>query len=332
MIHTLVQPLFDGPIDIVGDVHGEFAPLNTLLHRMGYDAVGRHPEGRRLVFVGDLGDRGPDSPGVVEWICDRIGEGRAQAVMGNHDFNALHAAAGGGMKTELCWLFDEARPLQHHGHAVPQTHARGRRRDDILVFFAGLPIALERGGPVPVRVVHASWNTALVERIRHRRDALRTYHLERQAVAMAIDYGGGMDDLARTLMHQNGNAVKCLTSGVEGRFTTPRVVGDRPRYERRVPWWDRYDDAPLCVIGHYWRVALPEEDRFETLFPDLPLNALHGRGPVFCVDYSVGKRYRERLAPGFTGAYRTHLGALRLPERVLYFDDAEPMPLAVRPA
>lgn len=63
-----VQQLVDGPIDVVGDVHGECGPLTELLDRLGYDANGNHPENRRLVFVGDLVDRGPDSPGVIRTV------------------------------------------------------------------------------------------------------------------------------------------------------------------------------------------------------------------------------------------------------------------------
>lgn len=51
-----------GPFDIIGDVHGCSAELETLLTTLGYDD-GRHPAGRTAVFVGDLVDRGPDSPG-----------------------------------------------------------------------------------------------------------------------------------------------------------------------------------------------------------------------------------------------------------------------------
>ena len=75
---SLIQPLFDGPLDIIGDVHGEIDPLRSLLRHLGYDDGGLHPDGRRLVFVGDLTDRGPDSPAVVNLIqrlpvlCRRI--------------------------------------------------------------------------------------------------------------------------------------------------------------------------------------------------------------------------------------------------------------------
>jgi hypothetical protein len=66
-MQSLVQRLFDGPIDLVGDIHGEIAALTILLQHLGYDEDGLHPEKRRLVFLGDLMDRGPDSPAVSDY-------------------------------------------------------------------------------------------------------------------------------------------------------------------------------------------------------------------------------------------------------------------------
>ena len=63
-----------GPFDAIGDVHGCLSELLTLLDRLGYriirDDAGRavdaeHPDGRTAIFLGDLVDRGPDSPGVL---------------------------------------------------------------------------------------------------------------------------------------------------------------------------------------------------------------------------------------------------------------------------
>lgn len=323
----LVRELFEGPIDVIGDVHGEITALRALLHQLGYDDRGHHPEGRRLVFVGDLGDRGEDSPGVIEWVRDRVLEGRAQAVLGNHDFNALEAAAGGEMKTELSWLFEEARPYAHHGRRVPQVLARGKRREDILAFLRTLPVALERGGELPVRVVHAAWDSALIARIRCRRDVVQIYREEKQILERAATLASGMDDTARKLLHQNGNAIKYLTSGLEGRSTKPIQINEAHRYEVRLPWWREYRDPILCIIGHYWRIMLAGESKFESLFDGLPLEAVHGQGPVMCIDYSVGKRFRERMQPRFEGQYQSRLGALRLPEKCLFFDQAEMRPL-----
>jgi len=32
---SLIQPLFDGPLDIVGDVHGEIDALRSLMRHLG---------------------------------------------------------------------------------------------------------------------------------------------------------------------------------------------------------------------------------------------------------------------------------------------------------
>ncbi|GAA2579281.1 polynucleotide kinase-phosphatase [Winogradskya consettensis] len=74
-----------GPFDIIGDVHGCRAELDLLLEKLGYPAEGVHPEGRTAVFVGDLVDRGPDSPGVLRRVMAMVGAGSAICVPGNHE-------------------------------------------------------------------------------------------------------------------------------------------------------------------------------------------------------------------------------------------------------
>ena len=86
---SLVRPLFEGPLDVVGDVHGEIEALHALLGHLGYDEEGVHPRGRRLAFIGDLTDRGPDSVAVIDFVRRACERGRAQCVAGNHELNAL---------------------------------------------------------------------------------------------------------------------------------------------------------------------------------------------------------------------------------------------------
>ncbi|TMU90578.1 polynucleotide kinase-phosphatase [Streptomyces sp. DASNCL29] len=83
-----------GPFDIIGDIHGCRSELETLLGKLGYalrrDDLGRpvdatHPEGRTAVFVGDLVDRGPDSPGVLRLAMGMVASGSALCVPGNHE-------------------------------------------------------------------------------------------------------------------------------------------------------------------------------------------------------------------------------------------------------
>ena len=89
------QPLWNnlkhlhGPFDIIGDVHGCLEELRELLERLGYtfgpdDAV-TPPAGRTAVFLGDLVDRGPDTPGVLRLVMGMVAAGAALCVPGNHD-------------------------------------------------------------------------------------------------------------------------------------------------------------------------------------------------------------------------------------------------------
>lgn len=85
-----------GPFDVIGDLHGCFDESIALLGRLGYGvergeqaAGGRlrvsHPDGRRLIFLGDLVDRGPNSADCLRLAMDAVAAGAALCVPGNHD-------------------------------------------------------------------------------------------------------------------------------------------------------------------------------------------------------------------------------------------------------
>ncbi|MFJ8691580.1 polynucleotide kinase-phosphatase [Streptomyces roseolilacinus] len=103
-----------GPFDIVGDVHGCAAELEALLAKLGY-VDGRHPGGRTAVFVGDLVDRGPDSPGVLRRVMGMVESGDALCVPGNHE-NKLGR-----------WL--SGRNVRHT-HGLAETIEQLEREDD----------------------------------------------------------------------------------------------------------------------------------------------------------------------------------------------------------
>lgn len=91
-----------GPFDIIGDIHGCASELRTLLAELGwnveYDGTAAidatHPEGRQAVFVGDLVDRGPDTPGVLSLVMGMIASGNALCVSGNHEAKLVRALKG----------------------------------------------------------------------------------------------------------------------------------------------------------------------------------------------------------------------------------------------
>jgi protein phosphatase len=86
-----------GPFDIVGDVHGCYDELMELLAKLGYQFAADRlvpPDGRRLVFVGDLVDRGPKIPEVLKLTMDAVEQGTALCVPGNHDMKLLRKLNG----------------------------------------------------------------------------------------------------------------------------------------------------------------------------------------------------------------------------------------------
>jgi protein phosphatase len=91
-----------GPFDIIGDVHGCQPELAELLDTLGYqpgeDGVRRHKGGRTAVFLGDLVDRGPDTPGVLRTVMGMVAGGAALCVPGNHEAKLLRALRGRDVK------------------------------------------------------------------------------------------------------------------------------------------------------------------------------------------------------------------------------------------
>lgn len=98
------QPLWNnkrdepGPFDIIGDVHGCFDELTALLASLGYEEQAggsfAHPAGRKLIFVGDLVDRGPKIPETVRLVKETVDAGHAFCLPGNHDIKFMRAVWG----------------------------------------------------------------------------------------------------------------------------------------------------------------------------------------------------------------------------------------------
>ncbi len=342
---SLIQPLPPGPLDIVGDIHGEIDALQQLLAHLGYGPDGAHPQGRTLVFVGDYCDRGPDSPGVLARVAQLHAAGRALAVLGNHEINLLRDDPKDGSG----WFFDE-RLARDEDKYAPFARPGSAERAAIRAFLAPLPVALERAD---LRIVHAAWQGAAIAAARTLAPgSTRTAydHWEEQVRAESRD-----SDIARRMVDERQrwphsledsqhrppflrahgehellkamlNPLKVLTSGVERLGTQPFYAGGKWRFVEREAWWDSYADAVPVVVGHYWRrpfvpnpLATTHEEA--SLFGDAPPFAWHGQQRnVFCVDYSVGARWAARKA-GMPVDAQCKLAALRWPERTLVFDD-----------
>lgn len=133
-------------------------------------------------------------------------------------------------------------------------------------------------------------------------------------------------------LQQLGNPVRIITSGIERAAQRPFFATGKWRMADRVPWWDEYDDEMPVIIGHYWRWPTPAaRDSYSRGEPDLFVRhkSHHWFGlrhNVFCVDFAVGARYKERTSEA-TPQFECRLASVRWPERELVFDDGTRTPL-----
>ena len=338
MNNAFVQTLFDEPLDIVGDIHGEIEALNHLLDVLGYDEQGHHPEQRKLIFVGDLCDRGADSFAVIQRVKALVEQGKAQCVLGNHELNLLIDAKREGNG----WFFGSPHEDDHKSFTSRQINHQERL--NILNFLATLPIALESE---KLRVVHACWDQNSIDILKSMQglgtrqaydqfvqmteNHVRETGIAEQAKRESAQYRSQMKNpqadipflpylAQQDLVEQMHNPMKVLTSGAEFLVDQPFYVGGKWRMIDRSAWWEHYQDDIPVIIGHYWR-NFKSTDEKTGFFKYIDAVQWFGqKRNVFCVDYSVGKRYVDRQNHC---AFTSQLIALRFPENSFLSETGE---------
>lgn len=227
--------------DIIGDVHGCHAQLIALLHALGYrndSGAFRHPT-RRVIFVGDLIDRGPEQVAVVNTVRAMHAAGAAYVVMGNHEFNAV------------CWASptSDGQHLRRHTEKNQKQHQEfllqiGENSDDhreVVEWFATLPLWLEVDG---LRVVHACWDPAAIE-------GLGSAILEPDGFVAASERDS---DMYRWVEH--------VCKGPEVRLPDGHEFFDKDGHRRtkaRFRWWTDGDSTYRTMCEVPGDVELPDE-------------------------------------------------------------------------
>lgn len=283
-----------GTTDIIPDVHGQIAKLRAALDGLGWRrrAAGWHHSdpARRIVFLGDFIDRGPENRAVIHLVRDLIDSGKARAVMGNHELNALHFHTAHP---------ETGRPLRPHSEKNLHQHASflaefplaAAETREVLAWMRSLPLFLEDAG---FRAVHACWIDGTIQRLRGlTQDGLLT----EEQVIRAADPTDTLFQLAEE-----------ITKGPEQRLPDGFFFRDKDGTRRdhvRLQWWNAaaptwrevaisvpdpgdLPDSPLpdalraqsypadarpVFFGHYWLSGAP---------------VLQARNAL-CLDYSAGK-------------------------------------------
>jgi calcineurin-like phosphoesterase family protein len=219
------------PFDIIGDVHGCIAELRELLDHLGYRREGdayRHPNGRRLIFVGDLEDRGPDSPAVLRLVIASRDAGSALLVIGNHDHKFMrwlrgrHVHIGNGLASTIQQL-----------DRLPRDQRETLRRRAEALFDAAPGYLLLDGGRLVV-----THGAMLDSMIGHWNEHIASFCLYADVIGRAPD--------GRPIRRDWGAARDLATAGGDH---APRIVyGHNP--VERLAWVNRTLDLDTgCVYG-----------------------------------------------------------------------------------
>lgn len=296
-------------IDIIGDIHGYADKLTGLLTQLGYVHNGQYfvpPEGHRALFIGDLVDRGVQQVATLEMVFAMIDAGVADAVMGNHEYNAL-AFATLNPENAAHTLTNNSNHTPPHSQDYLRAHNEIHTRQH-EAFLAELPFGSEQ---------HQYWLQRLYELpLWLETDAACFVHACWDVDSMAIlqplltaDNCLTVKGLVETSQKDTAafEALERVLKGVETPLPDGIVMVDKEGTQRsrvRVRWWlDALNERTIhevarapqsalaqipsdtlteniefalktgkpVFVGHYWLTGAPE-----------PLSA-----QVVCTDYSA---------------------------------------------
>ena len=152
--------------DLIGDVHGCGNSLRTLLEKMGYehrDGSYRHAQ-RKVIFVGDIVDRGPRIREALHLVKDMVDQGQAEIVLGNHEYNAMCYCTTGRENSGMQFLREHnARNHRLIRETLEQFDSYRTEWHEFLNWFHEIPLFLEKED---FRVVHACWDSLAIERLK----------------------------------------------------------------------------------------------------------------------------------------------------------------------
>jgi hypothetical protein len=249
--------------DVIGDIHGRFDKFEALMRTLGYRASGDTfipPAGRQAIFVGDLIDRGPEQVRLLKTVRRMIDAGHAQAVMGNHEFNAIafvHPDPGSPngefLRANRSETPKSAQNRRQHAAFLTQVGEGSAAHKEWVEWFRTLPLHLDLGG---IRVAHAWWDAesvALLEAPVHR------------------DAQGRLTDAFLVESHRKKTALKrarkILTTGYEHKLPAGSFITDKEGNKHdnvRLRIW-KHDAERLRDIA-----IVPGGD--SSIVPDLPVD------------------------------------------------------------
>lgn len=144
--------------DLIGDVHGCCDSLEALLNTLGYrkrDGVYQH-DNRKVIFLGDLVDRGPKIRETLHLVRNMVERGSAQIVLGNHEIATIRYMTPGRPGSGKTFLREHT---ERNNYMIRETLQQFEQHqgelDEFIQWFYEIPLFLENEF---FRVVHACWD------------------------------------------------------------------------------------------------------------------------------------------------------------------------------
>lgn len=291
--------------DIIGDIHGQADKLTRLLFKLGYHHNGKHfvpPKGHQAIFLGDFIDRGVQQLQTLNTVFAMLDAGVAQAVMGNHEYNALAFATKNNHNPREFLRPHTAQNLSQHQAFLAHVPFNTALHRYWLQRFYELPLWLELDA---CHVVHACWDTNAIHTLKPLltdSNRLTPHALQHTGQKYTLPY----------------NALERVLKGVETPLPNGLKMIDKDGYPRsniRVKWWQANRGEPyihdIAIAPASGLRQIPLDARSS------PVNfQLNVSKPVFVGHYwlqgkptplsqqVVGVDYAAAIARGKLTAYR----------------------------
>lgn len=152
-------------LDFIGDVHGHYDDLVTLLDNLGYNLnTFTHPSGRKPVFLGDLIDRGPKSKEVVTLVKKMHDQGLCKVVMGNHEFNAVNWTIPDPKNPKNFLHQHNTKNIKGHTAFLSEYENDEEKYLEHIEWFKTLPLFIDEKD---YRAVHACFHEGLLSQAKN---------------------------------------------------------------------------------------------------------------------------------------------------------------------
>ena len=243
--------------DIIGDVHGYATLLKNLLTKMGYekvDGVYKHPL-RKAIFVGDFINRGPEVRKTLGIIRTMVENNAAEAVLGNHEFNAiLYSTRDKNGFPLLTHSVKNRAPFQQ---TLKDFFFYPDEWDDYVKWMKKLPLFLEKEG---FRVVHAYWNDANIQFLKEHvpEEKLKKSFLRRV-----------MND-----RRHHGKVIRETLKGLLLEMPADLYIRDQKgisHREFRINWWENPEGKTFRDLSFGVKFKLPDYTVPGEILPEFPV-------------------------------------------------------------